>query len=95
LLDELEGGITSCDFKIKRQGKGKDTTYKWIIMPSTIRPLNEQERALADEVPNFDELFPIKPPVEMKRRAAEWLASQNAAPVSNDDEQPGDDEIPF
>lgn len=99
LLEEVEGGdITSFDFKIKRTGSKKDTKYKWYIVQKTDRPLNEEELAL--EVPNIDELVPIKEEHELETKAMEWERSAGAKKTggtndAQDDDEEIDEEIPF
>jgi hypothetical protein len=102
-IEELEGhNISLCDFKIKRLGKGKDTEYKWIMVPSTMRPLNDFELSLQKDVPNMDEALPVKDEITIERRAAEYRATTQQvtavaelpAPVG-DDGITQEDEIPF
>lgn len=103
LLEDVNNDITSVDFKIKRIGVDKETKYKWLPVNGTQRDLNEEERAL--EIPDIDELLPIKPEVELLRRAEEWRkyaegvkAVDGKAPSAADDEgeeEGVEDEIPF
>jgi hypothetical protein len=55
--EDVKGGVTGLDVKIKRQGTGTDTVYRWIYSSNNTRPLNDDEKAL--EVPNMDELITI------------------------------------
>jgi hypothetical protein len=101
-MEELPGNdLTTIDFKIKRQGKGKDTKYPWIAVQGTHRPLNEMELAMLVDVPDIDALLPCKTPVEMQRRADDYvkatekvLAIDEGRPTAAADDL-DDDEIPF
>jgi hypothetical protein len=55
--EDVKGGVTGLDVKIKRQGKGTDTKYRWIYTSNNTRPLNDDELAL--EVPDMDAILGI------------------------------------
>lgn len=89
-LEELgkDQSITDIDFKVKRQGKGVDTKYRWVPSGENDRPLNESELALV--VPDLAELIPI--PSEAKVRAL--VRKFTAGASSTDDETEEEDEKP-
>jgi hypothetical protein len=63
------GDITQIDVKIKRMGVGKDTEYRWLPAGDE-RELDSDELEL--EIPNMDEIVPIKDELELEKRAIDF-----------------------
>jgi hypothetical protein len=87
------GDITQIDIKIKRIGKGKETEYRWMPVMGTERELDADELAL--EVPDMEDLMPVKEELELEKRAADFERHQEASAkkAGVDEEDPDDNPI--
>jgi hypothetical protein len=80
-IEELpeDSDVTHYDFKIKRKGKDKDTTYKWHLVPNSDSELSEAQLAL--EVPDMEELWPVPELDVLQARAKEFKQAGAVTPT--------------
>lgn len=89
-LDELKDNgeepdaIMNRDYKVKRMGTKTDTSYKWMVVAKSEKPLTAAEKKI--EILDLEKEIPLPDAKLMEERVAEWNKNAQVEEATESDE---------